>query len=194
MNYLAHMFLSCTDSHQMTGNFMADFITNKEVKTLPETIQKGIELHKKIDHFTDNNDEVRKTTRLFYPTQSKYAPVVVDILFDYFLTKNWDSYSSIPIVEFVNQTYVKLAVHEEHFPTRLKTLFPKMVADDFLMSCKNEERLVKTLTHVSKRAKFQNRIHTAFDDMQIHYERLDQCFNTFFPALITEVNQFCQCE
>jgi acyl carrier protein phosphodiesterase len=193
MNYLAHMLLSCTDYHLMAGNFIADFATTKEIKMLPESIQKGVRLHKKIDHFTDSHKDVRKTIQLFYPTQSKYAPVVVDILFDYFLTKNWSVYSVNPISVFVQQSYHSLSICQEFFPEKLKTLFPRMVADDFLMSCKNEERLMKTLSHVSKRAKFENKMHSAVDDMKVHYENLNENFNKFFPDLISEVNQFCQC-
>ena len=55
MNYLAHVYLSCADEALTIGNFIADHVKGKAYLDYPETIQKGILLHRKIDHFTDQH-------------------------------------------------------------------------------------------------------------------------------------------
>ena len=52
MNFLAHSYLSFSEE-QLVGNMIADFVKNRDVARLPESIQKGIKLHRAIDTFTD---------------------------------------------------------------------------------------------------------------------------------------------
>lgn len=172
---------------------MADFITRNDLKNMDGLVLKGITLHKKIDAFTDEHENVRQAVRLLHPTQLKYAPVTLDILFDYFLTKNWEKYSNENISSFTQRIYAMLESMRDNFPLRLKELLPKMIDDDFLMSCKNEERLIKTFERIARRAKFDHSFHTAHIDMVHHYETLDAHFNDFFPDLITHVNDYCDC-
>jgi len=187
------MLLSCSDADLLTGNFMADFITNKDKKLLDPNIVQGIELHKKIDKFTDEHDEVRAAIRLLHPTQGKYAPVTTDILFDHFLTIHWARYSPENIHTFTERTYTMLESKKDIFPLKLREKLPLMIADDFLMSCKNEERLRKTFDRVGKRANFNNNFDKAHEDLRTHFTKLEQHFMAFFPELLIHIDPFCAC-
>ena len=191
MNFLAHTFLSCQDEELLTGNFMADFISNNEAKNLKPQLLSGVHLHKKIDSFTDQHDGVRDSIKLVRPSQGKYSPVVVDILFDYFLTKNWASYSNENMRLFTDRVYNILLNNQPFFPERLKDLLPKMIDDDFLMSCSNEDRLRKTFERVKRRAKFDNNFDKVHIDLAKYHDVLDSHFNYFFPHLIAHINE-CQ--
>jgi len=59
MNYLAHTFLSLGDEDILIGNFITDFINAKQARVLDERYQVGLDLHRKIDAFTDNHMEFR---------------------------------------------------------------------------------------------------------------------------------------
>ncbi len=124
------MLLSCTDADLLAGNFMADFITNKDKTLLDPNIMQGIELHKKIDRFTDEHDEVRAAIRLLHPTQGKYAPVTTDILFDHFLTIHWARYSPENIHTFTERTYTMLESKKDISPSHLP-----LVADTTAHRC-----------------------------------------------------------
>ena len=87
MNFLAHLFLSFENEDHVIGNFIADFIRNKEVKNYSLEIQQGIQIHREIDSFTDNHPSVRKGTFRLRPHHRKYAPVVIDILYDHYIGK-----------------------------------------------------------------------------------------------------------
>ena len=56
MNFLAHLYLSGEDEELMIGNFIADFIRNREVTNYSEGIQKGIFLHRKIKRRKSSNN------------------------------------------------------------------------------------------------------------------------------------------
>ncbi len=193
MNYLAHVLLSCHDKDLMAGNFIADFLTIKEVKSQPDKIIKGIELHKSIDSYTDQHSAVKSCVLILRPTQGKYSPVIIDILFDYFLTKNWAKFCSIDLVPFITNVYSILNENKESFPEKLKNMLPIMIADDFLMSCANEERLSKTFLRLKKRVKFENHFESILLDLKNHSIDLEFNFLAFFPDLVKHVNSFCKC-
>jgi len=165
MNFLAHTFLSCQDEELLTGNFMADFISNNEAKNLKPQFLSGVHLHKKIDSFTDQHDGVRDSIKLLRPSQGKYSPVAIDILYDYFLTKNWARYSNENL-----------------------GLFTKRVYNILLNSCCNEERLRRTFERVKRRAKFDNNFDKVHIDLVKYHDVLDSHFNYFFPQLIAHLN------
>lgn len=193
MNYLAHMFLSCRDESLLIGNFISDFISNKEKSQFNADIQKGIELHRQIDTFTDTHEQVYQANDLIRASQEKYTPVVTDIFFDHFLIKNWDLYTHIQLSEFTRQTYDLMNKYMETYPDTLKSLVPLMINDDFLMSCKNEVRLRKTFQRVANRAKFPNHFDRAYDDLMQHYEALERHFKVFFPELMQMTSNYCGC-
>ncbi|HFC00601.1 MAG TPA: DUF479 domain-containing protein, partial [Phaeodactylibacter sp.] len=105
MNYLAHLFLSFDDEDILIGNFIADFIQNKAVKNYSPAIQKGIYLHRQIDTFTDSHPMVKQGTHRLQAAHHKYAPVIVDIFYDYILANNWERYSDESLDDFCKKTY-----------------------------------------------------------------------------------------
>ena len=193
MNFLAHMLLSCKDSNLLVGNFMADFISNADMKSLNLEILEGIKLHKSIDHFTDNHQAVKEAIKLIRPSQGKYAPVTIDILFDYILTQEWTKYSNNDLKSFTDSTYRTLQSNVHHYPAKLQEMLPRMIADDFLMSCATEERLITTFQRVKRRAKFDNNFESGHEAMFDHYDDLNQLFHDFFPDIMAHVHEYCDC-
>ena len=57
MNYLAHLLLSGDEEDLMIGNFVADFIKNKDLPHFTEGVQKGI-------FYTERLMRLRILTRL----------------------------------------------------------------------------------------------------------------------------------
>ena len=193
MNYLAHTLLSCSDEDLLIGNFITDFISNKDKVRFSENIRKGINLHKLIDSFTDTHEQVHLANNLIRSSQGKYTPVVTDIYFDHFLIRNWSDYSSVSLPDFTVHTYSVLEQHIHIYPDMLKLLVPKMIADNFLLACENEARLRRTFQRVASRARFENRFESAYLDLEQHYEALERHFKLFFPELILEASKFCSC-
>src|SRR5690606_33121767 len=117
MNYLAHIYLSGNDDYITIGNFIADGIKGKDYKNFPKNIQIGILLHREIDTFTDAHPIVRQSTKRLHENYSHYSGVIVDILYDHFLAKNWLQYSDIPLATYVDAFYDNLETHFDLLPT-----------------------------------------------------------------------------
>ncbi len=97
MNFLAHIYLSGNDTDLIIGNFIADGIKGKKYKKFSPGIQKGILLHREIDTFTDAHPIVRQSTKRLHKNYGHYSGIIVDILYDHFLAKNWSRYSDVPL-------------------------------------------------------------------------------------------------
>lgn len=193
MNYLAHTLLSCHDPSILLGNFLADMMTKKDIDRLPAQFKEGVVLHKIIDQYTDEHPSVRKSVRVLRPTQGKYSPVTIDILYDHFLSVSWTSYSDEPLNDFTARVYDILLKSKDQLPEKYNAAITAMVSGDFLMSCSTEERLIRTFDRVRARASFANNFDRAHLDLRDHRDVLEEHFHDFFPSLASHTTQFCNC-
>ena len=63
VNYLAHIYLSFDNKPRAVGNFIADAVKGKQYLKYPDEIQKGIQLHRAIDTFTDQHEAFKKANK-----------------------------------------------------------------------------------------------------------------------------------
>jgi acyl carrier protein phosphodiesterase len=185
------MYLSCNDPDLMAGNYVADFVTNAQINTFPEPVKKGVLLHRAIDSFTDNHPAIQSCNARLRPTQKKYAPVVTDIMMDYMLSIHWDRFHPQSLNDFVGNIYTALENYLPVYPEKVRILLPRMIQDDFLLSCSNEIRLERTLLFLSQRAGFENNIHLSLLDLRSDFDAYREDFMTFFPDVIDMVHSHC---
>ena len=93
MNFLAHIYLSGNNDMLKIGNFMADSVRGHHYLDYPDEIRKGILLHRYIDTFTDAHPIYRKSKHRLHEKYGHYSGVIMDIVYDHFLAKNWNNYS-----------------------------------------------------------------------------------------------------
>ncbi len=187
MNFLAHIFLSCNDEELMLGNFLADFLKNKDVEKLAPGIQKGVFLHRKIDSFTDEHPVVKKGTQRLREVHGKYAPVVLDVLYDYILANNWERYSKKSLKEFTTEVYKTLKDKISIMPPNLQKRLPLMIADDWLVKYGMKDGLQYTFDRMKKRTSRPELLENAVESLMDNYEELENGFNEFFPEVINYV-------
>lgn len=193
MNYLAHLFLSCQDDDLVIGNFIADSIRNKEVKTYSPAIQQGIFLHRKIDSYTDEHPIVRQGTRRLHPHHHKYAPVVIDVFFDNLLAHNWHRYSSEPLPVFAQKMYQLLRERQLDLPLKMQKYVPNMIASNWLEKYGTMEGLQYTFERMDKRTKFPSNFKNAVSHLEANFDAFNEEFNLFFPDVQQMVLEFCGC-
>ena len=116
MNYLAHIYLSGNNDELKIGNFMADSIKGKKYLKYPESIQKGIILHRAIDYYTDTHPIVMQSIRRLFAIYGHYSGIIVDIFYDHFLAANWKNYSDVPLKNYIKDFYKLLQENFEILP------------------------------------------------------------------------------
>ena len=184
MNFLAHIYLSGNDDLLTIGNFSADSIVGNKYKHLPQRIQDGILLHRQIDTFTDSHEIVRQSKRRLYEKYSHYSSVIVDILYDHFLAKNWSNYSDVPLAEYVEYFYDTLADNFDVLPIGVQKMYPYMVADNWLLSYASIEGITKVLEGMNRRTKNRSKMNLAVIELEEFYEEFESEFTLFFEELI----------
>jgi len=183
MNYLAHILLSHPHDLEMLGNFLGDFVRNKDLEKMPETVQQGVRLHWKIDEFTDDHPSVKKTVEILKPALGRYASVASDILYDHFLCLNWEEYCDIDLREFCDHFYFILNKKEKLLPEKLKIRKNTMIRYDFLMSTADEFRLLKTMEHMERRTSFKSNFTATLDVLRENKVELEGQFRELFGDL-----------
>ena len=171
---------------------MADFMRNSDVANLPHEYLTGIELHRKIDSFTDNHREVRKVNKLFHRHHGKYAPVITDILFDYILGMHWSLFSAEDMHDFMENVYHQLIKYQHLFPSHRATRIKNMINGRFLHNYVTIEGLRFTFGKMESRTKYVSNFNLIVDNLDEHIPYLEEAFLSFFPELINEVNSFCE--
>ncbi len=190
MNFLAHIFLSGEKEHLIVGNFLADYLSNKQVANLPRPVQEGIRLHRKIDSFTDGHELVRESVQKLRPVHRKFAPVVLDICYDYVLAKNWQRYSAVEINEFTLGVYGVLENHLSLMPPFLQDRLPRMIADNWLVKYGTEGGLRFTFERMKARTRYPQYFENAVDNFLKDYGFYENAFNRFFPELVAAVKDW----
>ena len=129
MNFLAHIYLSKDDPMITIGNFMADGIKGKKYLKYNEEIQKGILIHRWIDTYTDSHPIVKQSTKRLHKKYSHYSGVIVDILYDHFLAKNWKNYHQEPLEKYIANFYQLLIDNHTLLTPRIQKIMIPMIQD-----------------------------------------------------------------
>ena len=189
MNYLAHIYLSGDNNLVTIGNFIADGIKGSDYKKFSKDLKIGILLHRHIDTFTDAHKTVRMSTKRLHEKYGHYSGVIVDILYDHFLAKNWKNYSKIPLDEYVDTFYDLLEEHLEILPQPIKHMMPYMISGNWLLSYASIEGIQKVLEGMNRRTKNRSQMNLAINELQEFYDEFESDFTSFFNELIESSNK-----
>jgi len=188
MNFLAHIYLSGDNEMITIGNFVADAIRGNKYKLLSPEFQVGVKLHRHIDTFTDAHPIVRQSTKRLHKNYSHYSGVIVDILYDHFLAKNWHKYSDIPLETYIDDFYDCLKKNFDILPERFQKLMPYMLADNWLLSYAEVDGIQRVLNGMNKRTKHKSGMNLATKELKEFYSEFEEEFTLFFEELIDTSN------
>ena len=183
MNFLAHIYLSGDDEEIIIGNFIADGIKGNRYLNYPPGIAKGILLHRAIDTFTDSHPIVHQSTARLHKNYSHYSGVIVDILYDHFLAKNWSHYCDIPLEEYVQDFYELLRNNFTKLTPRIQKMMPFMIAGNWLSSYATVEGISKILAQMNVRTQGVVKMDEAVNELVEYYDDFEAEFTSFFEAL-----------
>jgi acyl carrier protein phosphodiesterase len=190
MNYLAHLFLAEDAPESLLGSIMGDFVKGAIGDQYPLTIKRGIELHRKIDAYTDSHPTTRACRNLFSPARRRFAGIIVDLSCDHFLYRHWARFTDKALDQFISRIYDILAAHKTVLPARLAARVPAMICEDWLGSYRDLTGVERALGRLSKRVTGGDRLLGATEEIRLNYRSLETNFLIFFPDLIHFVQNF----
>jgi acyl carrier protein phosphodiesterase len=188
MNFLAHIYLSGDNDLIKIGNFMADGIHGHDYLQLPNEVVKGVLLHRAIDTFTDAHPIFRQSKHRLHIGYGHYSGVVMDILYDHFLAKNWPNYSNEKLEDFAANFYESLKTNYPIVTERTKEMMPHMIAGNWLVMYATIEGIGDILFQMDQRTKNQGNMKTATKELHLYYTEFEEEFTLFFE----ELRQHCR--
>lgn len=189
MNYLAHIYLSGANEEILVGNFIGDYVKGFELSKYPETMRKGIMLHRHIDSFTDTNLIVKRSKTRMAEKYRKYAGIIVDIFYDHFLVNTWHEYSNAPLEEFILQVHEILCRHLDALPEGVRLFLPSFIKNNWIQKYSTIEGIEDVLHRMSSRTTLPEETEYAIKVLREDYDKFQAEFSAFFPSLISYVSK-----
>ncbi|MFN8242559.1 MAG: ACP phosphodiesterase [Ferruginibacter sp.] len=184
MNYLAHAYLSFQHPEILLGNMISDFVKGKKQFAYPPGVQKGIQLHRAIDQFTDTHPATARMKDVFRPHYRLYAGAFADVVYDHFLANDSAVFADeAALRQFAAATYEQLEKQSHLFPARFGMMFPYMQSQNWLYHYRFREGTQKSFGGLVRRAAYLEESDTAFALLEAHYAILQECYTLFFPAV-----------
>ena len=170
------------------GNFMADSIRGHHYLDYPDEIRKGILLHRYIDTFTDAHPIYRKSKHRLHEKYGHYSGVIMDIVYDHFLAKNWSNYSNEKLENYADNFYKLLQDNYEILTEKIQKMMPYMIARNWLVSYANLDGLEMILFQMDYRTKHRVHMQEAIVEVKQFYTEFEEEFTLFFE----ELQQHCK--
>lgn len=167
----------------MIGNFIADHIRGNNYTKYSKEIQQGIFLHREIDTFTDAHKIVRKSKRRLHERYGHYDGVIIDIFYDYYLAKNWDKYSKIPLDVYTNSINNLFDEIKLELPVKSQNFIKYMIEYNILFNYQFEDGIERVLKGMNQRTKGKSQMDLAIEDLKILNKELEKDFTDFFEDL-----------
>jgi acyl carrier protein phosphodiesterase len=189
MNYLAHLYLSGDDEDVLLGNFIGDYVKGKKYLEFPETIQKGILLHRQIDFFTDANFCFREAKQLLRNDYGLHSGIVIDLFYDHFLAKNWSVYSDSSLRDFAKKAHAILLSRFFYLPKRVQGFLPFLIQHKRLESYATTEGIQKTLEIMGRYTSLPEKSAKAIEILKVNLDFLETNFFCFMNEMFEFVSQ-----
>lgn len=187
MNYLAHLMLADNSDASRIGNLLGDFTKGtlgSLAEVYPAEIIRGIKMHRAVDRFTDSHQVFKNARTLLAPERRRFSGIIIDIIFDHYLSIHWDDYHHQPLEYFINDVYRALDEHPEWRAGRLAHAFPMMRHENWLITYATIEGVELTLERISRRGKRTGQIADGIIDLRKHYAQFEASFQAFMPSLL----------
>jgi len=190
LNYLAHLYLSEGDPDSLIGSLMGDFVKGRIDPALSPAMRWGIQLHRRIDSFTDAHAVFRRSKRRIRPEFRRYGGILVDLYYDHFLARQWSRYSTVPLEDFAQKVYSLMQERQHGFPATMQRSVSYMIANELLQSYEDLKGIERALQGIEGRLKRPSRLREAVLDLEDNHRALADDFAIFFPDLIRFVRRF----
>jgi acyl carrier protein phosphodiesterase len=175
------MFLSGDDPDLLAGNFMGDFVKGPLDDTYPPRIGRGLRLHRQIDSFAQKDTHFQRSRLRLSPDYGLYRGVLVDLFYDHFLAKDWDTWSDRPFPDYLSWARSIIDNRLAIMPRTLRDFVP-VIFEELLPSYKSTAGTEAALARMSRRVRRPNPLAEGGRELTRHYEELKTDFERFIIA------------
>lgn len=191
MNFLAHLWLADGDDGLRLGAMLGDFIHGGVAASeLPIAAQRGVQLHRFIDHYMDGLPEMAELRQRFKPPFRRYAGIIIDMAFDHQLARSWSEYSTISLPQFDTEVRQLLAQHDDLLPAELKGFMRYADRRGLFAAYRNKDEILHSLIGLGRRLSRSNPLHRVDEIWDELEDDFAQGFSQVFPQVQAAVSDW----
>ena len=192
MNYLAHLLLSGPDRDMQVGGLLGDFVKGPLQGELPDTIEQGIHLHRRLDTLTDQHHAFIAATSCLPAPWRRYRGILLDIYFDHLLATHWQDFHHQPLESFCADFYHHLRRHRAILPPRALHFSRVAPQVRWLESYRSAHNLPLMLDNVGKRLRRPVPLGGALPLLTDHNDMLTDQFHILMADLLAFAAEYRQ--
>jgi acyl carrier protein phosphodiesterase len=185
MNLLAHLHLGAT-THPgaAAGNLLADYRRRLPPAAGDDFMESGVRLHRKIDAHTDAHPLHKEARQCISPARRRLAGIMIDVFFDFFLTRHWNRFESTPLPDFVEGELTRIAryLHDTH--SVYGPFLAKLQQGQWLLSYGTVDGIGQTFGRMASRSPVLTPLVGAESELLDNDTQLDGIFLSFYPNLM----------
>ena len=156
MNFLAHAMLAGDHPALIVGGVIGDWIKGPLPGVLPDDLARGVALHRAIDSFAESQPAFRRSRSRISAARRRYAGVLVDVIYDHLLARNWDAVHHQSLGEYCSEVYSLIKVRMNDLPISSHPALMMMAKEDWLTSYAQIEGIADVVLRMSRRARQPN--------------------------------------
>lgn len=184
MNYLAHFHIADQTNTSYVGSLLGDFVKgNVGTMAVSTELKIGIQLHRLVDSYTDQHPIVLDLKSKL-PEHRKYGGIILDVLFDYVLAKNFNQYHPMALSQFSAHCYDNLPVNNDIMSPRFIQTISRMKQMDWLSSYGDIDTIKRVLMRISERLSKPVALENSVDWFRAEGEMAFSRFDEFYRDLV----------
>lgn len=187
MNFLAHCLIGARAGEAeglIAGGFLGDFIKGTIPQEMPADLAQGVRLHRRIDAYSNTHQNIRVSCDRFPPELRRIAPILVDIICDHLLTRNWRHFHRDQLPEFTALTYERIAAHGEWLPDTGHRFLAYARDKDLLAQYGDWSVTSGALRSITRRLRLSHLDDLLDDAVPPLLSALEEDFERYFPDIV----------
>jgi len=184
LNFLAHFHLAWPDEGLVAGGLEGDYCKGPLRGELPDDIERGVRLHRAVDAYTDSHPLIAQLRRDLPGDLRRYAGILIDLSFDHFLSKHWESYCDIPLAQFNAGVYRSLRNREHALSCGSRRMLARLVEYDILGLYLDWNTVPASAARIGQRLRRSNPLADIGPRLNPARGMLEQAFLSFYPDLL----------
>jgi acyl carrier protein phosphodiesterase len=174
LNYIAHAWVSRDEGLFALGQLLGDFAISSDLEDAERELIRGVEAHRALDRYIDAHEAFIAGSQILRKGAFRYAPVVMDILIDHILARNWAELNNgNSFKRDIDSLYEQLQRHESLLPDRMKKVAIRMRTQNWFVGFPLLEGLRTVLYYLAKRARKPHWIDAVMPVIVEEYDQLE---------------------
>ena len=201
MNYLAHCLIgeqsadgTVLSRALVAGSFLGDFVKGRVPGEMPDALALGVRLHRRVDAYSNQHPDIRRSCDRFPPELRRVAPILVDILCDHLLSRCWEEFHPQHLSRFTERVYRDVDEHDRWLPVHGRTFLDYARERDLLGSYADWEVTAGAMRSIARRLRKPELMSGIDAAVPPLLDDLESDFRIYFPDILLHAREWTAAE